>query len=74
MYGKVSNYKEEIYIIFKYCVFYGGESYKNRILDNEVCREVISEKEESFLLELLQNSENNYFINIMKRMRKISIE
>ena len=74
LYGKVSNDKEEIYSICKYCVFYGGESYKNRILDNEVCREVISEKEESFLLELLQNSENNYFINIMKRMRKISIE
>lgn len=71
LYGIVSNDKEEIYNICKYCVFYGGESYKNRILDNEVCREVICEKEESFLQELLQNSENNYFISFMKRMKSI---
>ena len=71
LYDKVLNDKEDIYSICKYCVFYGGESYKNRILDNKVWREIICEIEQSYLQELLQNSENSYLINITKRMKSI---
>ena len=71
LYGTVSNDKIDIYNICKYCVFYGGQSYKNRILDNKVWREIICEIEQSYLQELLQNSENNYLINIAKRIKSI---
>lgn len=71
LYDMTSKDKKEIYNICKYCVFYGGESYKNRILDNKVWREIICEIEQSYLQELFQNSENNYFINITKRMKSI---
>lgn len=74
LYSIVSNDKGKIYNICKYCIFYGGESYKNRILDNKEYREVICEEEEEFLKEILQKPENNCFINIVKRMRKILIE
>lgn len=74
LYGIVSNDKKEIYSICKYCVFYGGESYKNRILDNEVFRAIICEEEESFLQELLQKPGNNYFVSITKKMKRILLK
>lgn len=74
LYDIASNDKREIYNICKYCIFYGGENYKNRILDNKICRDIICEKEENYLQELLQNSENNYFVNITKKMKRILLK
>lgn len=67
--------KIDIYQECKRCIYYGGEEYANRILDNKNIRELIIENEEKFKnkvdLEIYSNKEERMYLSFFKKIRDI---